>query len=70
MKEKELIFIVEDSDEGGYTAKALEHAIFTEAESIDELKNNIKEAVKCHFEENDLPLLIKLHYTKDEVMSV
>lgn len=70
MKEKELIFIVEDSEEGGYTAKALEHAIFTEAESINELKNNIKEAVKCHFEENDLPLLIRLHYTKDEVMSV
>lgn len=70
MKEKEIIFLVEDSEEGGYEAKALGHAIFTEAENLDELKANIKDAVKCHFEENELPLMIRLHYMKDELISV
>lgn len=70
MKEKEIIFLVEDSNEGGYETKALGHAIFTEAESLDELKANIKEAVKCHFEENEMPSIIRLHYTKDELISV
>ena len=70
MKEKEIIFLVEDSDEGGYEAKALGHAIFTEAEDLEELRLNIREAVKCHFEENELPAIIRLHYMKDELISV
>lgn len=46
----EIIFIVETSEEGGYTAKALGQSIFTEGETLDELKKNVKDAVKCHFE--------------------
>jgi hypothetical protein len=45
----EIIFIVEDSPEGGYEARALSHSIFTEAETIEELKENIKESIHCHF---------------------
>jgi predicted RNase H-like HicB family nuclease len=45
----EIIFIVENADEGGYTAKALGRSIFTEGETLDELKENVKDAVKCHF---------------------
>jgi hypothetical protein len=52
MKSKELIFIVEESLDGGYEARAVGESIFTEAETIDELKKNITEAVRCHFEEN------------------
>jgi len=48
----EIIFVVEDSDEGGYIAKALGHSIHTEGETLDELKENIKDAVKCHFDFN------------------
>lgn len=59
MKDKEIIFLVEDSDEGGYEAKALGYAIFTEAEDLEELKNNVKDSVKCHFEENEQPSIIK-----------
>ena len=70
MKEKEIIFLVEDSNEGGYEAKALGHAIFTEAEDLEELRLNIREAVKCHFEINELPTIIRLHYMKDELISV
>ncbi|MDQ3021573.1 MAG: 2-oxoisovalerate dehydrogenase [Bacteroidota bacterium] len=68
--ENEIIFIVEESPEGGWTARALGHSIFTEAESGDELKENIKEAINCHFEENNIPKIIRLHYVKDEFLKV
>jgi len=46
----EIIFIVENSDEGGYTAKSPGYSIYTEGETLDELKENIKDAIKCHFD--------------------
>lgn len=47
----ELIFLIKDALEGGYTAKALGESIFTEGDTIEELKNNIREATICHFED-------------------
>jgi predicted RNase H-like HicB family nuclease len=66
----EIIFIIESSDEGGYTAKALGYSIFTEGQTLDELKENIKDAVKCHFEEKERPRIARLHMVKDEVMAL
>ena len=66
----EIIFIIEESPEGGYEAKALGHAIFTEAESLDELKRMIKDAVHCHFENSEIPKMIRLHMVKDEVIPI
>lgn len=66
----ELIFIIENSDEGGFTAKALGYSIYTEGETLDELKKNVKDAVKCHFPAKDLPHVIRLHMVKDEVMAI
>jgi predicted RNase H-like HicB family nuclease len=66
----EIIFVVENSDEGGYTAKALGHSIHTEGETLDELKENIKDAVKCHFDEKEIPHIVRLHIVKDEVMAI
>ncbi|HAH57580.1 MAG: hypothetical protein KUL83_11210 [Lentimicrobium sp.] len=63
---KEIIFIVEESLDGGFEARALEHSIFTEAETAEELKENIKEAIRCHFEK-DIPKIVRLHYVKEEV---
>jgi predicted RNase H-like HicB family nuclease len=65
----EIIFLVEDALEGGFTAKALGEAIFTEAETIENLKENIKEAVGCHFDD-DKPRIIRLHQIKEEVFAV
>lgn len=48
---KEIIFIVEESIDGGFEAKALGYSIFTQAETIDELKKEIEDAVRCHFDE-------------------
>ncbi|MFQ6035770.1 MAG: type II toxin-antitoxin system HicB family antitoxin [Sedimentisphaerales bacterium] len=51
----EIIFIVENSDEGGYTAKSLGYSIYTEGQTLDELKENIKDAIKCHFDTKQIP---------------
>jgi hypothetical protein len=64
----EIIFIVTESVEGGFEAKALDHAIFTEADTIEELKQQIREAIQCHFEEN-APKIVRLHYFKEEVFA-
>ncbi len=45
----EIIFVVQESPEGGFEAKALGHSIYTEGDTIDELKQNIREAIDCHF---------------------
>lgn len=67
---KEIIFLVEEAVEGGYNAKALGEAIFTEANSLDELRTNIKDAVECHFDESEMPKLIRLHIVKDELITL
>lgn len=67
---KEIIFLIEESDEGGYEAKALGHSIFTEAETYEELKEAIKDAVKCHFNEKESPNIIRLHTFRDEIIAV
>jgi hypothetical protein len=68
--EQEIIFMVEEAPEGGYTAYALGHSIFTEGEDLHELRNNVREAVRCHFEEENMPRVVRLHIVKDEVMAV
>ena len=67
----ELIFEIRDAEEGGYCARALGHAIFTEAETWDELRANVLEAIALHFENGSMrPLLVLLHYVKDELIPV
>jgi hypothetical protein len=69
MSDSEIIFSVSESPEGGYEARALGHAIFTEADSLDELKKMVREAVACHFGDQAKPRVIRLHLVKDEVIS-
>lgn len=66
---KELIFLVEEAPEGGYTAQALGEAIFTQAENLAELRANVKDAVACHFEPNQMPQVLRLHFVRDEVLA-
>ena len=70
MSQSEILFEVLESPEGGYEARALGQAIYTEAESMDELKAMVQDAVRCHFDEADRPKLIRLHLVRDEVISV
>jgi hypothetical protein len=67
----ELIFEVRDGEEGGYCARALGHAIFTEAETWEELRTNVLEATSLHFEDGPVhPRLVQLHYVKDKLIPV
>ena len=67
---KEIIFLVEEAPEGGYIARALGHSIFTEADTWEELKAAVQEAVRAHFEEDEQPHVIRLHSVKEEVVEV
>ena len=68
----EIIFVVEEDETGGYTARALGESIFTEAETREELAVNAKDAVRCHFadRQGDMPRVIRLHYVHDEVVAI
>ncbi|MCL4205190.1 MAG: hypothetical protein KJ000_22130 [Pirellulaceae bacterium] len=65
----EIVFLVEESPEGGYTARALGRSIFTEADTLALLRANVREAVQCHFEDGHAPRLIRLHIVRDEVLA-
>jgi predicted RNase H-like HicB family nuclease len=65
----ELIFLVEEAPEGGYTARALGHSIFTEGESLEELRANVRDAIQCHFDEGKAPKVIRLHFVREEVLA-
>lgn len=56
----ELIFMVEEAPEGGWTARALGQSIFTEADDLTTLREQVRDAVRCHFEEAQLPKIIRL----------
>jgi predicted RNase H-like HicB family nuclease len=67
----ELIFEIRDAEEGGFYARALGHGIFTQAETWDELRANVLEAVSLHFEDaTSRPRLVQMHYVRDELIPV
>ncbi len=66
----EIIFLVEDAAEGGYTARAFGASIFTEADDMAALHSNVRDAVRCHFEPDELPTVIRLHFVREEVIAV
>ena len=65
----EIIFMVEEAPEGGYTARALGESIFTEADTREELQSQVRDAVRCHFEDGKMPKVIRLHFVSEEVIS-
>jgi hypothetical protein len=70
MPESEIIFAVQESPEGGYEARALGHSIYTQTSSLSELKDLVRDAVRCHFDDASRPRVIRLHMVKDEVIPV
>jgi len=65
----EIVFLVEEAAEDGFSARALGESIFTQAESMEELRTNVREAVRCHVEEGQGPAVIRLHYVRNEVLA-
>ena len=66
----ELVFMVEEAPEGGFTARALGTSIFTEADDLEKLREQVRDAVKCHFDEGKAPQFVRLHYVREEVLTL
>lgn len=65
----EPVFVVEEAPEGGYVATAVGAAIVTEADDLNGLRAQVRDAVRCHFDEGQTPAVIRLHYVRDEVIA-
>ncbi len=70
MARDEIVFLIEESLDGGFEARALGHSIYAEAETLEELREEARDAVRCHFDEADLPRVIRLHIVRDETLAV
>jgi predicted RNase H-like HicB family nuclease len=70
----EIIFeVCEDEADGGYVATALGHAIATQGETLEELREMVRDAVQCHFGDGvpgEMPRVIRLHFVRGEVLAV
>lgn len=65
----EIVFLVEEAAEGGFNARALGESIYSQASSMQELRVQVRDAVRCHFDEAERPALIRLHFVRDEVLA-
>lgn len=70
MKNKEIVFLVEESLDGGYEAKAAGFPIFTQGDTIEEVKKNILDAVRCHFEDKEIPSYVYVRFLKEELIAL
>jgi hypothetical protein len=70
MAASELVFAVEEAPEGGYVARALGETIITEADDLESLREMVRDAVRCHFDEDDRPRVVRLHLVRDELLAV
>lgn len=71
IESEEIIFEIHEAEEGGYWARALGPDIFTQAETWEELKQNVRESIECHFEHpNERPKIVRLHFVRDEVFAL
>jgi hypothetical protein len=67
----EIIFVVEEAPEGGYTARALGVSIFAEADDLEALQSELRDAVLCHYENGaECPRVIRLHFVRDRLLAV
>jgi hypothetical protein len=67
---EEIIFMITDAPEGGLSARALGESTFTEADDMETLREEVRDAVRTHFDEGSLPKIIRLHYVQDVVIAV
>ena len=65
----EIVFVIEQAFEGGYTARALGESIFTEADTEADLRIAVQDAVHCHFDKGKAPKVIRLHFVRDELLA-
>ena len=66
----EIIFLVEDDPDDGYSTQAIGESIYTQGETIEELQEMVQDAVRCHFDEHSRPQLIRSHIVRDQVIAL
>jgi hypothetical protein len=66
----EIHFVVEEAPGGGYLARGVGADIFTDAGGLPALREQVRDAVRCHFEEGQAPGVIHLHFTRGEVLAL
>ena len=66
----EIVFTVTQEADGGFVAECLTHDIFTQGNSWEELRANVREAASAYFFDQTGPSAIRLHLVRDEVMAV
>jgi predicted RNase H-like HicB family nuclease len=66
----EVVFSITQEADGGFVGECLSHDIFTQGDSWDELRANVKEAVDAYFFDQPRPASIRLHLVRDEVLAV
>ena len=67
---QEIIFLAQEDPSSGYIAWAQGHNIYTQADSWEELLEMIKDAVRCHFDEDEIPKFVHVHFVKDVTVKV
>ena len=70
MAGSEVVFVVDEAPEGGYVARAVGESIVTEADDLDSLREMVRDAVVCHFDEEERPKIVRLHLVRDELLAV
>jgi predicted RNase H-like HicB family nuclease len=67
----ELIFVVAEEADGGFVAHAIGQGIVTQADTREELDEMIRDAIRVHFDRpEDMPKIVRLHFIRDEVLSL
>ncbi|HVP46152.1 MAG TPA: hypothetical protein VMT32_06205 [Bryobacteraceae bacterium] len=66
----ELVFDVTQDSDGGYMAECLTENIFTQGDSWDELRANVKEAVAAFYFDKTSPDRVRLHLVRDEMFAL
>ena len=70
MRPGEIIFKVTEAVKGGYDARAMGYSIFTQGEDWADLKAMVKDAILCHFDDDSMPRVIRLHLVRDDVIAL
>ncbi|GMW02123.1 MAG: hypothetical protein AMXMBFR84_32590 [Candidatus Hydrogenedentota bacterium] len=65
---QEILFMVEEAAEGGYIARAIGQSIFTEADTMEELRSSTLEAIACHYDDEQAPQIVRLHIVREELL--
>jgi len=66
----EIVFVIEDAPEGGFCARAVGAFIVTEADDLPALREAIRNAVRCHFDADEAPKIIRINLVRDEIIAV